>query len=123
MDVRGAQVGDNNTQINHYGGPPDESAWLLVDAERILGADHPDTLDTRRNLAHWRGLAGDPDAAVAGLDAVLADYVRVLGPDHPDTMQVRENLVHWRPEGLEALIADRTRVLGADHPHTVRLLQ
>ena len=32
---------------------------LLTAQLRVLGADHPDTLRTRNNLAHWRGRAGD----------------------------------------------------------------
>lgn len=27
---------------------------LLVDQQRVLGADHPDTLRTRNNVSHWR---------------------------------------------------------------------
>ena len=31
---------------------------LLTDRIRVLGADHPDTLATRNNLAFWRGRGG-----------------------------------------------------------------
>ncbi|GHF46074.1 hypothetical protein GCM10010359_55670 [Streptomyces morookaense] len=34
-------------------------AELLDDRVRVLGPDHPDTLNTRHNLARWRGKAGD----------------------------------------------------------------
>jgi hypothetical protein len=33
---------------------------LLADTERVLGADHPDTLTARRNLASWRETIGTP---------------------------------------------------------------
>jgi len=45
----------------------DQLAVLLPDRERVLGADHPDTLGTRHSLAHWTGQAGD---AVAARDQV-----------------------------------------------------
>ena len=32
---------------------------LLPDQERVLGPDHPDTLLTRCDIAHWTGEAGD----------------------------------------------------------------
>ncbi|MFJ5638458.1 NB-ARC domain-containing protein, partial [Streptomyces sp. NPDC093223] len=38
-----------------------------------LGLDHPDTLATRHNLAHWRGQAGDPAGAATALAELLDD--------------------------------------------------
>jgi len=32
---------------------------LLPDRERVLGADHPDTLTTRSNVAFWTGRVRD----------------------------------------------------------------
>ncbi|MEV6821737.1 tetratricopeptide repeat protein [Nocardiopsis dassonvillei] len=93
-----------------------------------LGADHPDTLDTRNNLASWRGEGGDVAGAVAESEVLLEDRVRVLGADHPDTLVTRSNLAGWRGEGgdvagavaeFEVLLEDRVRVLGADHPDTL----
>ncbi|MCP2365842.1 hypothetical protein HD597_012946 [Nonomuraea thailandensis] len=39
-------------------------AALLPIRERVLGADHPDTLTTRHNLAYWTGEAEgmEPDS-------------------------------------------------------------
>ena len=37
----------------------DQYAALLPIRERVLGAEHPDTLITRANLASWTGEAGD----------------------------------------------------------------
>jgi hypothetical protein len=62
----------------------------------MFGADHPDTLITRSNLAHWRGQNGDPAGAVAALEELLADSVRVKGTDHPDVQITSANLAHWR---------------------------
>jgi hypothetical protein len=36
---------------------------LLSDRLRVLGPNHPDTLTTRHNLAHWRGQAATAQAA------------------------------------------------------------
>jgi len=33
-------------------------AELLPAMERVLGRDHPSTLTTRNNIAHWTGRAG-----------------------------------------------------------------
>ena len=95
---------------------------------RVLGADHPDTLATRGNLARWRGEAGDPGGAVAAFEELLADRLRVLGADHPYTLTTRGNLARWRGEAgdpggavaaFEELLADLLRVLGPDHPDTL----
>jgi hypothetical protein len=97
-------------------------------ASERLGPDHPDTLLTRTNLAHWRGLAGDSAGAAAALEELLADYLRVLGPDHPDTLITRDYLALFRaqagdPAGAvtayEELLTDYLRVLGPDHPDTL----
>ncbi|MEV0444816.1 tetratricopeptide repeat protein, partial [Streptomyces spectabilis] len=96
-------------------------------ALRHLGADHPDTLAARGDLALWRGETGDAVGAAQACAELVADRTRVLGADHPDTLATRGNLARWRGETGDAvgaaqacaeLVADRTRVLGADHPHT-----
>ena len=92
-------------------------------------AGHPNTLNTRNNLADWLGEAGRVDDAIAGFETLLADQLRVLGPDHPDTLSTRNNLAGWFGEAgrvddaivaFEMLRADRLRVLGPDHPDTLR---
>ncbi|MFK3984489.1 tetratricopeptide repeat protein [Micromonospora sp. NPDC050397] len=101
---------------------------MLGDCLRVLGADHPETLASRRNLAHWQGEAGNPAGAVATLEQLLDDCLRVLDPDHPDILVTRTNLARWhRVAGdragavpvLEQLLADHVRVLGPDHPDTL----
>ncbi|MFE5515888.1 tetratricopeptide repeat protein [Streptomyces sp. NPDC056529] len=93
-----------------------------------LGEDHPHTLNTRNNLATWRGMAGDVAGAAAACADLLADRVRVLGPDHPGTLSTRNNLAVWRGRagdaaGAAAAFADvlehMLRVLGPDHPDTL----
>ncbi|GAA2795169.1 hypothetical protein [Crossiella cryophila] len=65
---------------------------LLTDQLRILGPDHPDTLDSQATLASWRGYAGDPAGAVAACRLLVAQMVRVLGPDAPATLARRADL-------------------------------
>jgi hypothetical protein len=69
---------------------------MITDATDALGSDHPNTLAARRDLAHWRGEAGDPVGAVTAFEELLDDYLRVLGADHPHTLIARSSLAHWR---------------------------
>jgi hypothetical protein len=61
----------------------------------VSGPEHPETLTTRANLAHWTGEAGDAAGARDQHAALLPIQERVLGPDHPDTLAVRADLAHW----------------------------
>jgi hypothetical protein len=94
----------------------------------VLGADHPDTLAARHQLARWHGEAGDPAGAAAAFEQLLRDRLRVLGADHPDTLATRHQLARWHGEAgdpagaaaaFEQLLTDRLRVLGPDHPDTL----
>jgi hypothetical protein len=58
----------------------------------VLGPDHPHTLIARRNLARWRGEAGDPVGPAEEFRRLHAACPSVLGPDHPDTLIARSNL-------------------------------
>ncbi|MFI0813193.1 hypothetical protein [Streptomyces echinatus] len=42
------------------------TADLLEDRIRILGPDHPDTLTTQNNLAHWRTAAESDGTGAVG---------------------------------------------------------
>ena len=66
----------------------------LPDSERVLGADHPDTLTSRNNLAGAYASAGRLDEAIPLSERTLADRERVLGADHPDTLTSRNNLAY-----------------------------
>jgi tetratricopeptide repeat protein len=64
------------------------------DYERVLGAEHPDTLATRASLADWTGRAGDAAGAREQYAALLPILERVLGTEHPDTLITR-HLARW----------------------------
>ncbi|MFE7634823.1 tetratricopeptide repeat protein, partial [Kitasatospora sp. NPDC057518] len=101
---------------------------LSTASDRILGADHPDTLSSRHNLAYSYSEAGDTDDAISLLEQVLIDRQRVLGADHLNTLSSRHNLAttYWKAGRtddaislLELVLTDHERVLGADHPNTL----
>ena len=62
---------------------------------RVLGAEHPDTLTARANLAAWAGEAGDAAGARDQTAALLPVRQRVSGAEHPDTVTTRANLAYW----------------------------
>ena len=63
-------------------GARDQFAALLPIREQVLGAEHPDTLNTRMGLASWTGRAGDAASARDQFAALLPVLERVLGPQH-----------------------------------------
>jgi Domain of unknown function (DUF4062)/Tetratricopeptide repeat len=101
---------------------------VLHGREKTVGAEHPDMLTARANLAAWTGRAGDPAGARDQLAALRPVFERALGAEHPDTLTVRANLAVWTgraedPAGARdqsaALLVIRERVLGAEHPDTL----
>ena len=62
--------------------------------ERVLGADHPDTLVSRREVAVGLGWLGRWADALAEYRRVAAARERVLGADHPDTLASRNDEAH-----------------------------
>jgi tetratricopeptide (TPR) repeat protein len=101
---------------------------LLADQEWVLGADHPQTLRTRNNLALAYQAAGRTAEAITLHEQTLADRERVLGADHPDILATRGNLATAYQEAgrtaeaitlYEQTLADQERVLGTDHPDTM----
>lgn len=63
--------------------------------ERVLGPEHPFTLDTRGGLALFTGLESKSTEARDQYAALLPIIERVLGPEHPSTLTIRGNLASW----------------------------
>ena len=63
--------------------------------ESKLEPDHPATLATRHNIAHWTGEVGDARGALRLCTALLPVMERVLGRGHPVTLTTRHNIAHW----------------------------
>ena len=65
---------------------------MVADSERLLGADHPDALAFRSNLAAACQSLGDVQRAIPLHEQVLAGRQRILGDDHPDTVALATDL-------------------------------
>ena len=61
----------------------------------MSGAEHPDTLTARHNLARWTGEAGDPVSAQDQLAALLPVQERVIGTEHPDALATKARVARW----------------------------
>jgi Flp pilus assembly protein TadD len=95
--------------------------------EWVLGAEHPNTLRYRHDLAKSYLAAGRPDKAIPLYKRTLVGCERKLGADHPNTLRSRNNLaMSYQAAGRTAeatrllmrTLADCERVLGAGHPDT-----
>ena len=100
----------------------------VTQAYDTLGADHPETLTSRNNLANAYQDAGKLEEAITLYEQNLKDFEDLLGPDHPETLTSRNNLANaYQDAGRlnEAItldqqtLEDRTRILGPNHPDTL----
>ena len=93
-----------------------------------LGADHPDTLTSKNNLAQvYRAQKKYAQAEPLYLEVVRADTA-TLGADHAETLRARTNLAAlYRNQArydlaeplYEEVVRARTLKIGADHPDTL----
>ena len=116
------ELGDSASQAIAVG----ES--LTADLERLLGPDHPDTLNSRNSLASAYLAVGRAAEAIPQFEQTLAVRKRLLGSDHPDTLTSQNNLaVAYQDDGqaaeairlYEHTLALRERLLGVGHPSTL----
>jgi Tetratricopeptide repeat len=112
----------------NYRAARDLQRRVVVARERILGPEHPRTLDASDDLATWTGEAGDVAAARDQFVALVPIHERVLGPEHPQTLAVRASLARWtgvagNPDAARdlyaALLPVYERILGPEHPRTL----
>jgi tetratricopeptide (TPR) repeat protein len=96
--------------------------------ERVLGPEHPSTLNLVNNLAALYRSQGQYAEAEPLYQRALTARERVLGAEHPDTLMSVSNLavLYWsqgRYAEAEPLfqraLAARERVLGPEHPDTL----
>jgi tetratricopeptide (TPR) repeat protein len=101
---------------------------VLTARLRVLGADHPDTLTTRHDIARMMQLQGSYAKAEDQFRAVLRARRRVLGVGDPDTLDTRHEIARTMAARREyakaedqfrAVLKARKRRLGADHPDTL----
>ena len=100
----------------------------VTQAGDALGPDHPDTLNTRNNLAGAYRAAGRLDEAITLSQQNLKDSEDLLGPHHPHTLTTRNNLASAYYDAgrldeaiplFEQNLEDHTRILGPHHPDTL----
>jgi non-specific serine/threonine protein kinase/serine/threonine-protein kinase len=100
----------------------------LETRKRVLGDDHPDTLESMYGLADLYGNQGRYDEAEPLYLETLEIRMHVLGNDHPDTLDSIHNLgglylYQGRSDEAEPLFLEsletRKHVLGNDHPNTL----
>jgi tetratricopeptide (TPR) repeat protein len=97
---------------------------------RLLGADHPHSMQARAHLARWQGTSGDAAGAAAEFGRLFIQRQRVLGPRHPDTLSAQARRLRWLAEasGLSeairlapALLDVQCSVLGPEHKEVLSL--
>jgi len=103
----------------------------FIDRQRLLGDEHPQTLDTMNNLALTLQDQDNMSEAEALYRQGLKTRKKVLGAEHPDTLLAINNL-GWlllksdREEEAEKLFREalrlRRRVSGEDHLETRRTM-
>jgi serine/threonine protein kinase/tetratricopeptide (TPR) repeat protein len=96
--------------------------------QRVLGPDHPETLESMHNLVHARGISGDLTKAKDLMERVLEAQRRTLRPDHPAIigslhdlyvlLMRQEEFLEARKVG-EELLDILKRTAGPDHPNTL----
>jgi tetratricopeptide (TPR) repeat protein len=101
---------------------------VLESRLRLLGGEHPDTLDTVSNLGHLYATRGDYSKAEEFHNRALEARQQLLGPEHPETLDTVSNLGHLfnkigdydKAEAFynQALVAEE-RLLGPEHPSTL----
>jgi tetratricopeptide (TPR) repeat protein len=103
----------------------------LAIREKVLGAEHPDTVLSLNNLALLLHTQGDNEGARPLYERALAIREKALGPEHPSTATSLNNLalsLHDQGELAaarplyERALAIREKVLGAEHPDTANSL-
>jgi Tetratricopeptide repeat len=123
-----ARIANYLGESGSYAAACDLERTIADAVERVLGAEHPETLRVRRDLAFWTGQAGDFAGARDQYAALLPACERVLGTEHPDTLRVRVDLATWTGwagdpvaarDLLAGLLPVRERVLGPEHPDTL----
>ena len=101
---------------------------LAEDLGRLLGPDHPDTLNSRNSLAAAYLAAGRVDEAIPLFEQILVVRQRTLGPDDSETLVSQNNLASaYQDAGriaeairlYELNLEVRERLLGSDHPSTM----
>lgn len=95
---------------------------------RLLGDEHPDTLDSIERMGYLYGRLGRIEQQEPLYEEAISGYRRVLGDLHPSTLNAISNMGTYRLEQgrlgqaekyLRESLEGRREVLGGDHPDTL----
>ncbi len=101
---------------------------LYAARKQLLGAEHPDTLNSLHGVAIGYNVMGNYKKAKELHEQVLDARRRVLGTEHPSTLSTMGNLAnacdnlgeYEKARQLQEQVLEISRrVLGAEHPHTL----
>ncbi|KAJ7622271.1 hypothetical protein FB45DRAFT_798371 [Roridomyces roridus] len=122
-------------QIYHDGGQFRQARRInelwVEQCQKLLGDDHPDTLNAMADLAATYWQLGQYQEAEPLEISVLERRQKLLGDDHPDTLRAMANLAgtyselgrYQEAESLDiSVLARRQKLLGDDHPDTLRAM-
>lgn len=121
-------LADRLGESGDMAGASDVLAHLLPVVERVLGSEHPLTLDTVHVFAIWTLRAGDPAQAHDILTELASVRQQTLGAGHHDTLDTWTTLASsigrsGRPGDARDLFAVvlsvQERVLGPEDPDTL----
>jgi RNA polymerase sigma factor (sigma-70 family) len=116
------ELGDSTPQAIAVGEP------LAEDLGRLLGPDHPDTLNSRNSIAAAYLAAGRVAEAIPLFEQMLAVRQRMLDPDDREVLTAQNNLASaYQDAGrtaeairlYELNLEVRERLLGPDDPSTL----
>ncbi|KAG1675891.1 hypothetical protein FOA52_001548 [Chlamydomonas sp. UWO 241] len=100
----------------------------LADCQKALGAEHPDTLISLKNLAEVLSQRGKVAEAEQLYRRAMAVREKVLGAEHPDTLLSlnylaevlnKQDKLDEEEQLYRRAMAVREKVLGAEHPDTL----
>ena len=124
-------IGNTYRSLGLYAAGEEHLGRALEIRRRLLGEEHPDTLESMEQLARLLRARGRYDEAEAQFAKVLSIRRRTLGEEHPRTLYTMSRMA-WllykkdRPDEAEALyrqaLAIRRRVLGPDHDDTLECM-
>ena len=116
------------TEAGDFGGAIEILKDAAEESGRLLGADHPDTLSSRNNLAGAYYAAGRLNEAIPLSEETLKALAQLLGPNHPNTLSSRNNLaIAYQAAGrlndaiplFEETLTTQEELLGPNHPDTL----
>jgi hypothetical protein len=69
--------------------------------KRVLGQEHPSTLNAIANLAFTLNSQNRNKEAISLMETCFQLRTRILGAHHPDTESSLEALTQWQMENIE----------------------